>query len=321
MPAAVAIGIFDGVHTGHRTLLGQALRLATAEQLRPVVLTFHPHPVRVLRPDRPLLLLEPLSVRLRRLQALGFAAVHVQPFDRAFATMAPEVFMRQVLGETLQARHVVVGSNFTFGHRQGGNIGLLQERGPEQGLTLHAMPLLAADDRAIISSTLIRALVSAGDVVGAGQRLGHPVHLEGLVVHGAHRGSGFGFPTANLQVARLCLPGRGVYAGWAHTSTGSYRAVVNIGLHPTVGDADGLKIEAHLMDYPGDALYGETLELDLLLRLRDEQRFPSVADLLSQIGCDVAAGRAGLTAAAPSRLPPLTAANTAQLAQLPAVDA
>ena len=203
-------------------------------------------------------------------------------------------FAEQALAHALQARHVCVGANFTFGHRQEGDVQALKAFGQELGFAVHPVGLVGRQGaEQHVSSTAIRQLIERGDIEQAGLWLGHPVRVLGQVIRGAQRGTAFGFPTANIAADNPCLPARGVYAAWAypHTAQAPYRAVVNVGHHPTVGAADAVQVEVHLLDYNGASLYGTELAIDLMARLRDEQRFVDVEALKAQIGRDVARGR------------------------------
>lgn len=290
-PHAVAIGIFDGVHTGHQALLREAMRLAQADGLQSMVYTFDPHPAQVLRPDLAPELIEPLDARLARFDALGIDTALVEHFDLAFAATPAETFIRAVLVERLRARHVVVGAGFTFGAKQRGNVAMLRELGAPLGLTVHGIEHVRLGE-GVVSSTKIRALIKAGAVADAAIFLGHPYALFGSVVEGAKRGATLGFPTANLQPRNALLPGRGVYVARAEGVFGRADAVVNVGVAPTFAGATAvLKIEAHLLDYRGPPFYGTDVRLTFLARLRDETRFASIDALKAQINEDVLKAR------------------------------
>jgi riboflavin kinase/FMN adenylyltransferase len=299
VPSAVAIGIFDGVHLGHQALLLQMLATARELGLRSLVYTFNPHPAQVLRGAYAPRLMEPISRRLQRLAALGVDAVWVEPFDRAFAATTADAYVRQTLVEMLQARHIYVGTGFTFGTRQSGNVAFMHELSPALNFAVHPVELLTLGS-VQISSTLIRVCLRSGDVVGAGTYLGHPCLLEGTVVHGARRGSKMGFGTANLQPENELMPATGVYAGRAHTPRGTFVCVINIGIAPTFADSAEVRIEAHLLDYDGAELYGAKIELELHTRLRAEQKFASVAALLAQIQADVVSTQKFFAAGGPA---------------------
>ncbi len=293
-PSAVGIGIFDGVHLGHQKLLGKVVELAQADKLTSVTYTFNPHPARVLAPALAPRLIETLEVRLERIAALGVNATVVEPFTRELAAVPAEVFARQILGKELAARHVVVGADFKFGHKQSGNVALLESIGREVGYAVHPVEIERAGG-IVVSSTKVREFVWAGAVRGAHLLLGRPFAITGVVVRGAGRGNKLGFATANLETHSELVPAVGVYAARANEALGTHPAVVNVGYAPTFGE-NKLKIEAHLLDYQGGPLYGLALQLEFIDRLRDEKRFASVEDLVAQIGLDVAQARAVLAA-------------------------
>ena len=300
---AVAIGNFDGVHLGHRALLERAGALAGGRGAAAGVLTFEPHPVRVLRPRLAPPLLTSLARKVELLAAAGVEVVVVQPFDLAYAATPATAFVERDLAR-LGVGDVVVGWDFTAGH--------------ERARVERLRPMLAA--RAIglqvvepvteggltVSSTKIREFLLEGNVEGAALLLGRPYDLDGRVVRGAGRGRGLGFATANLETAAL-LPATGVYAvrallgGDPPGGPGAVRhaGVCNVGVKPTV-DASGLvTAEVHLFDFDGRELYGEALRLAFVARLREERRFPSVEALRAQIAADAGRARALLDAGAP----------------------
>lgn len=290
MGCAVGIGIFDGVHRGHQALLRQVITLAEQESLEACAYTFDPHPAKVLRPALAPKLIEPISKRLERFAQLGLSKAVVEPFDREFAALEPEYFVEKILVNCLRAKHVVIGSGFTFGHLQKGNVELLQRLGKKFNFAVHAVSQVTVDGM-VVSSTKVREFVSNGQMQGATLLLGRPYALYGKVVHGAHRGTSIGFPTANIQAQNELVPRGGVYAAIATGVSGRHNAVVNIGVNPTFGAETTVKIEAHLLDFNGESLYGNNLELEFIDRLRDEQRFESVQALVIQIKHDVLAAR------------------------------
>lgn len=287
---AVAIGNMDGVHLGHRRLVEVARGLAPAAG----ILTFDPHPARVLRPALAPPLLTPLGRKLELLAGLGLAATVVQPFDRAYAATPAATFVARDLAARLGVRHVVVGHDFTAG-RERARVDALRPVLDAHGISLHVLEPVTADGL-VVSSTKIREFVLEGNVAAAAELLARPYDLDATVVRGAGRGRGFGFATANLSTGQL-LPANGVYvvqarlgdaAGAGEERTG----VCNVGVKPTVEEAGGVVAEVHLLDFDGRDLYGEAVRVAFLRRLRDERRFPSVEELRAQIARDVEAARA-----------------------------
>jgi riboflavin kinase / FMN adenylyltransferase len=284
-PSVVSIGFFDGVHRGHQSIISRAVRKAEATQVRSVVVTFDRHPMEVIKPGSQPKLLQTLARRARTLADQQVDLVVVMPFDDTLRHLLPEEFVDHVLVEPLHAEHVVVGSNFRFGHKAAGDVALLGDVGPSRGFTSEGVTLLEMDG-VVISSTEIRRAVDEGDVERAARFLGRPHDVDGVVVRGDRRGTSIGFPTANLQVSRrLAVPGRGVYTGMFHLADGTaHPCVTNVGTNPTFGGHE-LRIEAHLLDFDGD-LYGVSAAVDFRHRLRGEQRFDSVDALVSQIAAD-----------------------------------
>lgn len=285
--SAIGIGIFDGVHRGHQALLKKVAELARADRLSPVAYTFHPHPAQVLNHQLAPKLIEPVQSRLRRFEALGIAEAVVEPFDRKFAGMQAQDFVTEVLVKALHVRHVVVGAGFTFGSKQRGNVALLEELGRAHTFEVHAIPHVRMAGIEV-SSTKVREFVTGGQMAGATLLLGRPFVLIGTVVEGARRGATLGFPTANLQAQNETIPAKGVYAAVAHGSFGRRNAVVNVGYTPTFAGNTDIKIEAHLLGYEGPSFYHSVLSLELIERLRDEQRFDGVEALRAQIAKDIA---------------------------------
>ena len=297
--SAVTIGAYDGVHLGHRALLAELRTRADADGLATVVVTFDRHPAAVVRPESAPLLLCDLDQKLELLASAGVDRTVVVHFDEERANETAEEFVVRELVAGLDARLVVVGEDFHFGHGRKGNVALLAEMGAVHGFDVDGMTLASADDVAgelapPVSSTRVRSLVSGGDVEGAAALLGRPHQVRGPVVTGDQRGGAeLGFPTANLDIpADICLPAPGIYAGWYERPDGTtHRAAVSVGRRPTFYGADGeLLVEAYLLDFTGD-LYGESARLSFVHRLRDELAFDSVDELVAQMGHDVARTR------------------------------
>lgn len=284
--SAVAIGVFDGVHAGHRKAVRQMANAAHTHHLRPVVLSFDPDPAHVLGPDHaPPLLMTPLTRATTLIHECGVDGVLLLPFTLEVSRMSPEEFVRRVLVESLGAKHVAVGSNFRFGHKAAGTPELLHQLGQAHGFDVYIEELVA-DSSAVVSATRIREAVAEGRVEQAAELLGRPFQLEGVVVRGDQLGRELGFPTANLRPdPRLVVPAVGIYAAWAKVDGARIPAAVSIGWRPTVGGKD-LRIEAHLLDFTGD-LYGHDLALSFTNRLRDEVKFDGLEALVTQIEADV----------------------------------
>jgi riboflavin kinase/FMN adenylyltransferase len=290
---AVTIGNFDGVHVGHRALVAAAVEQARARDGTAVVLTFDPHPARVLRRDRAPAALTTLAQKEELLAALGVDRLAVLPFDAALAALDPEAFAREVLAEALGARHVVVGESFRFGHRRAGDAGTLVALGARLGFEVQAKaPVLALGEP--VSSSRVREALGRGDVRAARAMLGRPYFVDAVVVRGAGRGRTIGVPTANLEGDNEVLPQRGVYAARCRVPGGRWSgAVVNVGYRPTF-DNGPLTVEAHLLDFDGD-LYGARVRLEFHERVRGEQRFGGADALVARIREDVAVARALLS--------------------------
>jgi riboflavin kinase/FMN adenylyltransferase len=273
----VAIGEFDGVHLGHRAVIGDA----------DTVLTFEPHPRAVVAPDAAPKLITPLPVKADIIAGLGVQELVVIPFDTEFAARGAQDFIDDVLVRTLGATEVRVGENFRFGHKAQGDVALLRE---QDAFTTTVAELVEVEGE-IVSSTHIRGLIVAGEVETAGRFLGLPYHMRGEVQHGDKRGRTLGYPTANIVPDNaLVYPGNGVYACRAAVeSEGEWRwwaAATSIGVRPTFVTGRGVLIEAYLIDFEGD-LYGRELRLAFLKRLRGEKRFDSVETLVEQMQRDV----------------------------------
>jgi riboflavin kinase/FMN adenylyltransferase len=289
---AIALGSFDGVHLGHRRVIEATMGAARDAGLWSSVVTFQPHPMAVLRPE---IAPHELSSPERRARLIGQLApdeLVVIPFTHEFSLLEHEAFAEQVLAERLGAVVVSVGRNFRYGHRAEGSIETLAASGERLGFDVVAAPLLEMDG-APVSSSRIRDLIAAGEVVHASQLLGRPPLIEGVVVRGDGRGRGLGFPTANLETApRSALPGTGIYAGRAHLPESSHAAAVSVGYNPTFSDdRRRVRVEAYLLDFDRD-IYGQRMDLELMRRLRGEERFGSIDELIAQMHHDVDGVRA-----------------------------
>jgi riboflavin kinase / FMN adenylyltransferase len=284
---SLALGSFDGVHLGHRRVIETAVATARARGLVSAVATFHPHPMAVLRPEIAPKELSSLERRSSLVAELGPDELVVVRFTHAFSQLDAERFSAEVLSIRLGAEHVTVGENFRYGHRASGTVDTLRESGGRLGFGVTVVPLLELHG-GTVSSSRIRALIGEGQVEAAAELLGRPPWLEGSIVRGDGRGRGLGFATANLDPApHSVVAGRGVYAGRAHVHGAAHTAAISVGYNPTFTDArTGVRIEAHLLDFDRD-IYGAHLRLELTHRLRDEERFGSVDDLIEQLHRDV----------------------------------
>lgn len=290
--SAVTIGNFDGVHRGHQALL-ERVRRHTADTGTAVVLTFEPHPVRVLAPELAPPLVCTRADKHRLLEREGVDVLLEQRFDREFAALSPRDFVDRVLARGLDARRVVVGYDFTFGRKRAGTTRTLAELGREFGFEVDVVPAREVGEGLVASSTKVREFVLAGRVEGAALVLGRPFHVNGTVVEGHRRGRDLGFPTANLDSPNELLPALGVYAGWLDWGQGARPAVVNIGFNPTFGDAPSRpSVEVHVLDAADLALYGRACRLFFRARLRDEHKFADLEALKRGIAADCEAARA-----------------------------
>lgn len=291
--SVVTIGAYDGLHRGHRAVIGQVVDHARKRGCRSAVVTFDRHPASVVRPESAPRLLTTLDRRLELFEQTGIDAVIVLSFDSAAATEEPEDFVRRVFIEALGVCAVVVGEDFHFGRDRRGNVALLTEVGRLNDFVVLPIELQRAEGDGVISSTAIRKAIGIGDIGLAATMLGRPVEVIGEVIGGDQRGRTIGFPTANIDVGEgHIVPADGVYAAVCVRSDGSEHAcAVNIGRRPTFyAVADRSLVEAHLLDFDGD-LYGERLSLRLVRRLRDERRFDGLDALVAQLGDDIAETR------------------------------
>lgn len=289
--AAVAVGNFDGVHRGHQALVATTIAEARRRDKPSVVLTFDPHPARLLAPDRAPAALMTLGQKAEILGALGIDALLVLAFDERVAAQAAETFAAEVLARDLAASVVVVGESFRFGHGRAGTLDTLSALGGTLGFRVCGVAAVLHEG-APISSSRIRTALGEGRVEEAALLLGRPYFLEGEVVGGEGRGRTIGIPTANVLPCNEIRPAKGVYAcrvGRAAAGEWGLPAVVNVGERPTFGGT-GITVEAHLLDLDCD-LYGETLRLEFVSRIRGEQRFPSAGALVAQIHDDIAHAR------------------------------
>jgi riboflavin kinase/FMN adenylyltransferase len=282
----LAMGFFDGVHLGHQQIIRQTINDARAHEAISLVLTFDRHPRAVLTPDRVPPLIYTLTQKIRTIESLEVDTLLLLHFDQAFCHQPGDLFIRGLSRDLKNIQSICVGANFLFGHNRGGNVEMLRKLGHELRFTVHGIASVGLDGE-VVSSTRVRQCIRAGKLDLAGQMLGRPYSIAGLVVEGERLGRTIGFPTANLDIAGLVLPPTGVYAVHATLSGKAHPAVLNIGFRPTLQQTKpSLRVEAHLLDYAGD-LYGREIEITFLQKLRDEKKFPSIKDLQLQIIQDV----------------------------------
>lgn len=293
--AAVTIGAYDGLHLGHRSVIREVRHLAESRGACSAMVTFDRHPAEVVRPESAPCRLTSLAQKLELLEATGIDLVYVVVFDDTRANETAEEFVKEVLVDGLAARAVIVGHDFHFGKNRGGNVEMLQHEGAVHGFDVLGMRLVNAGETAV-SSTRIRGLLRAGEVGEAATLLGRPHEVRGAVMHGDARGRELGFPTANVAVPDgVCMPADGIYAALYTTPDGIARpAAVSLGRRPTFYvDAQASLLEAYLLDFDGD-LYDQPAAVSFVERLRGEQRFDNVEDLVKQMHADVVATRSAL---------------------------
>lgn len=298
--SVVTIGAYDGLHRGHRSVIGEVRQIAAERGCVSAVVTFDRHPASVVRPESAPRLLTDLAQKLELLEETGVDYVHVVHFDEERSHETAEDFVQEVLADCLHTRSVVVGEDFHFGHRRKGNVDLLRSMGRDLGFDVVPIGLISLDaDAGPVSSTAIRAALGVGDVESAARLLGRPHEVRGLVVGGDQRGRDLGFPTANVAVPDdICLPADGIYAGWYERPDGSvHPAAISLGRRPTFYEqAHQSLLEAHLLDFHGD-LYGEPAQVRFAHWLRGELKFDSVDALVEQIHVDCDHARVALEVA------------------------
>jgi riboflavin kinase/FMN adenylyltransferase len=282
----LAIGVFDGVHLGHQQVIRQTTGDASHEEASSVVVTFDRHPNTIVAPHAVPPAVYSLDQKLQAIESLGVDTTVMVPFDESFSRLTAEEFVDQLIRGFGSIRSICVGRKFTFGHRRGGNVELLQKIGQSHNFKVHGLAAVALDGQ-VVSSTRIRECIQAGDLDSASQMLGRDYKLSGKVIRGDGIGRKLGFPTANIDVTGLLTPPKGVYAVHLFRDRTVLRGVANIGVRPTVSaDKPALSVEVHLLDFAKD-LYGETLDLQFLTFVRPEMKFPSVERLQKQIELDI----------------------------------
>jgi riboflavin kinase / FMN adenylyltransferase len=280
----LALGNFDGLHRGHIKIVERVVRTAAERSATPLVLTFDPHPTRVLRPDKAPPLLMTMAQKIEALERAKVQGLAVVRFTPDMARWDPETFVRQVLTEWLRVTEVWVGANFLFGHDRSGNYSTLRLLGARYGFRAEKIDPVRYKEF-VVSSTRVRRLVSEGRVDEAATLLGRHYFMDGIIVHGLQRGRLLGFPTANLETGNELTPPNGVYATLAALDGTFYPAVTNIGVRPTFHQPSATVIETHLLDMDRD-LYGQQMRVSFLQRIRDERTFDGVEALKAQISAD-----------------------------------
>jgi len=280
----LALGNFDGLHRGHHKIIERVRRCAAEHGGTPTAMTFDPHPPRVVRPDKAPPLLMTKAQRLDALHRAGIHCVAVVRFTHELSRWDPETFVRTVLVDWLRVSEVWVGANFLFGRDRSGNFSLLRALGQRYGFRAEKIDPVRYKEF-VVSSTRVRRLVSEGRMDEAGALLGHPYCLEGVIVEGRRKGREIGFPTANLKTENELVPPHGVYATTVAIDGIVHPGITNIGVRPTFGDSHETSIETHVLRFDGD-LYGKTVRLAFVQRLRDERRFDDVDALRAQIEAD-----------------------------------
>jgi riboflavin kinase/FMN adenylyltransferase len=280
----LTIGVFDGVHAGHRYLLEKLKQRAAEKNLLSVVVTFNPHPQSVLHPHNQLLWLSDVEDRIKSLQELGINMVAVLSFTSKVAQLSAQEFI-SLLKKHLRMRAIMVGPDFALGRGREGNIDLLRSLGREMKFSVEVIPPFTINGE-VVRSTLIRQALAQGDMIRVERLMGHYFHLGGKVITSEKRGRVLGFPTANLDMTQQqALPGNGIYATITQVDGKQFPSATNVGIRPTFGEGKKT-VETHLLNYKGD-LYGKEIRVEFVQKLRDEQRFPSSEELKAQMGKDI----------------------------------
>jgi len=285
-PTAVAIGNFDGLHLGHQKIIESLVREAEKLKLKSVVLTFSPHPEKILGQET-IRMIQTINQRLQGLEQLGVEATLIIPFHDDFFRLGPEEFIQKILIDRLQARLIIVGADFRFGYGRQGNPEYLARAGEKAGFRVITIPPVMLDGE-VVSSSLIRQLLEKGEVDLAARFLGHPYEIEGLVIKGDSRGQILGLPTANIEPKNEILP-PGVFISESQVKDRVFPSVTNIGFRPTFGSASQT-VESHLLNFSG-TLYGQEIKTRLLKKIREEKKFPDAESLRQQILKDIEQAR------------------------------
>lgn len=284
---SAGIGNFDGLHLGHKKIIDVVKRRSEENSTRSCVITFDPHPQKVLG-RKEVSLIFPLGRRFKMLESTGIDAVICLNFTRKLSKVSAEDFVKDILLERLRIKDIVVGPGFSFGHKRKGNVDLLRSVGETHGFNTVVAEAARVDDR-VVSSSAIRNLVRDGEISESNRFFGYDYYIEGVVVEGEKRGRKLGFPTVNLDTEWEILPRPGVYATYVKLSDGFHGSITNIGIRPTFEESK-LTVETHIFDF-NDDLYGKEVRINFVERLRDEKRFESVDKLVEQINQDIVAVR------------------------------
>lgn len=282
----VALGNFDGVHLGHQKVIGEAITMAQKHNITSTVVTFNPHPITIVKPERNLLKINTLHTKYKLMENLGLDTLCVISFDKAFSQMPAEDFITKILHESLGVKHIVIGHDFIFGRGRGGNAELLREYGKTYGYQLHQVTAEKNND-IICSSTKIRCFLQGGEIEKANEMLGYNYIIEGEVISGRKLGRELGFPTANIRVENNMVPLFGVYAVSIKIAgeDASLHGIANLGIKPTFDEVEPL-LEVNIFDFDQD-IYGKHVTIELLKYIRPEKKFNDIEELKSQIACDV----------------------------------
>ncbi|MBN1381171.1 MAG: bifunctional riboflavin kinase/FAD synthetase [Deltaproteobacteria bacterium] len=290
----VTIGNFDGIHVGHQQIMKKMVAEAHRENRKAMVMTFDPHPKMVLHPDiQPFYLITTLEEKMSILEKLGMDGVVLFPFNREFAKITAEFFVKDMLWDKLQIKKIFIGHNYRFGNDKRGNDEYLKEFGRRLGFEVEVFDAVTVNGF-VVSSTRTRDAILQGDVKEAARLLDRPYNLQGTVISGHRRGVGLGFPTANIKPDKELLPPRGVYAVKAEVNDQTYQGVLNIGYNPTFEDKK-LSVELHILDFDED-IYGQPVNVLFIDRIRDEVKFAGPDALIAQIRQDVSRARELLSA-------------------------
>ncbi len=282
--SAITIGNYDGLHIGHRSILTDVFFSARKLGLKSALLTFDPHPVKVLAPQMAPLLINTLDQKIELVEKLGLDAIIIQKFNHHFASESPEAFFKKRLLSDLNAKHITVGYDFTFGAGRQGTIETLEILGYQNDIDINIINA-KMQNRLLASSTIIRKLIASGDIKRAARLLDRPFFIDGKVIHGHARGASLGIRTANLATENELLPKDGVYATLIRHGDKVLQSVTNIGFNPTFGDKTR-SIETHIFDF-AESLYRKRLRLTFIARLRDERKFADGTTLVKQIRKDI----------------------------------